>query len=460
MWSTAPPSRGLGARPGDLVYRGFDVRDLVPGIPYESAVHLLLYGDPPSSDPSPEVVRSPTSDRTPPAAVVLRVVDSLPIRRCPARGAAHDPLRARGRRASATRPARTRDSASSRRPPSSSRGSSDGREGAQPVAPRPDLSHAANFLTMLTGERPRPARVRGARILPRPARRPRDERLDVRAPHRPSRPSRTSRAPRPAALATLKGPVHGGAPSRVSDMLDAVGSPDRAEAWIAEDGSPATRSCSGSATAPTRPTTRGRSCSTRSPGAVADPARFVLAEAVERSALAALRAAQPEGAPVHERRVLERGRARGGRAPPGSVHPDLRGGPDGRAGRLTPSSRRPTTGSSDRTSSTSGPAKGRQWPRPLAGRPDGRLTAALRLALLLARVLVDDLEVGVDRTRLRTPAEGCARGLASLVGRRRRVPPVGGGAAGLVELLARSRGAPWSARRSSRGAARRSRPSR
>ncbi|HWJ72805.1 MAG TPA: citrate synthase [Kaistia sp.] len=37
-----------------------------------------------------------------------------------------------------------------------------------------------------------------------------------------------------AALSALKGRLHGGAPGPVLDMLDAIGSPDRAEAWIEE----------------------------------------------------------------------------------------------------------------------------------------------------------------------------------------------------------------------------------
>ena len=35
-----------------------------------------------------------------------------------------------------------------------------------------------------------------------------------------------------AAVGALKGPLHGGAPGPVLDMLDAIGAPDRAEAWL------------------------------------------------------------------------------------------------------------------------------------------------------------------------------------------------------------------------------------
>jgi citrate synthase len=34
------------------------------------------------------------------------------------------------------------------------------------------------------------------------------------------------------AVGALKGPLHGGAPGPVLDMLDAIGAPDRAEAWL------------------------------------------------------------------------------------------------------------------------------------------------------------------------------------------------------------------------------------
>jgi citrate synthase len=35
-----------------------------------------------------------------------------------------------------------------------------------------------------------------------------------------------------AAVGALKGPLHGGAPGPVLDMLDAIGTPDRAEQWL------------------------------------------------------------------------------------------------------------------------------------------------------------------------------------------------------------------------------------
>ena len=72
-----------------------------------------------------------------------------------------------------------------------------------------------------------------------------------------------------AALGSLSGPLHGGAPSRALDTLDAIGSPDRAEEWVRDRGRPAATGSWASATPSTAPPIRARSCSARSPRASA-----------------------------------------------------------------------------------------------------------------------------------------------------------------------------------------------
>jgi len=95
-----------------------------------------------------------------------------------------------------------------------------------------------------------------------------------------------------AGLATLKGPVHGGAPSRVSDMLDQIGSPDRADAWIAERLA-RKEVLFGFGHRAYKADDPRSFVLHRVAREVADPDRLRLAEAVERSALAALQAAKP-----------------------------------------------------------------------------------------------------------------------------------------------------------------------
>jgi citrate synthase len=279
----------VGGETGDLVYRGFDVRDLVPGIPYESAVHLILFGDPPAQDPSPEVVEGLRSHGVPHPGV-LRVVDAVPTDVPPLEALrtilsalgdgtfGYPPTLEDGFRLIAQTPlllARVVRRA----------------QGLPPVAVDPARSHAAAYLYGLTGTEPDPALVRAL-----------ESYLVLLADHGMNASTFALRivistesdlaSAATAALAALKGPLHGGAPSKVSDMLDAIGQPERAEAWIAEKvarkevlfgfGHRAYKTDDPRATVLHRIARE-----------VAQPDRLKLAEVVEATALKALRAAHP-----------------------------------------------------------------------------------------------------------------------------------------------------------------------
>ena len=280
----------VGGTTGDLVYRGFDVRSLVPGVPYESIVHLLLYGDPPATDPSPEVVLALKASRMPPATAE-RVVDALPAHLPPLEALrtilsslgdgsfGYPPTLAEGFRLVAQTPVLLARFVRRSR-------------GERPVGPRSELSHAANYLWMLTGEEPTPERVRAL-----------EGYLCLLADHGMNASTFALRiaistqsdlvSAATAALATLKGPLHGGAPSRVADMLDAIGSPEKAEEWVAERLGRRELLFGFGHRAYKTEDPRGVVLH-RIARSVADPARFELAEAVERTALAALRRARPE----------------------------------------------------------------------------------------------------------------------------------------------------------------------
>jgi citrate synthase len=107
------------------------------------------------------------------------------------------------------------------------------REGRSPVPPRPDLSYAANYLWMLTGEEATEAHVRAV-----------EQYLILTIDHGFNASTFTARvitstgadlaAACTGAIGALSGPLHGGAPSRALDMLDGIGTPERADAWIRE----------------------------------------------------------------------------------------------------------------------------------------------------------------------------------------------------------------------------------
>ncbi len=106
-------------------------------------------------------------------------------------------------------------------------------QGQQPVEPRADLGQAANYLYMLTGEEPQPEQVRAIEAY-----------LISTIDHGFNASTFTARvvastgadlaACLVGAIGALSGPLHGGAPSRALDTLDAIGTPDRIDAWISD----------------------------------------------------------------------------------------------------------------------------------------------------------------------------------------------------------------------------------
>jgi citrate synthase len=103
--------------------------------------------------------------------------------------------------------------------------------GREPVPPHPDLPYAANYLYMLTGDVPSSQHARAI-----------EKYLTSTIDHGFNASTFTARvvastgadlgAAVVAAIGALSGPLHGGAPSRALDTLDAIGTPDQASAWI------------------------------------------------------------------------------------------------------------------------------------------------------------------------------------------------------------------------------------
>jgi citrate synthase len=105
------------------------------------------------------------------------------------------------------------------------------RQGLEPVEPEPELGFAANYLWMLTGSVPSATHARAI-----------EQYMILTIDHGFNASTFTARvvtstgadlaAAIVAAIGALSGPLHGGAPSRALDMLDAIGTPERAEAYV------------------------------------------------------------------------------------------------------------------------------------------------------------------------------------------------------------------------------------
>ncbi|CAG1008509.1 citrate synthase [Myxococcaceae bacterium] len=210
---------------GRLIVRGHDVEDLAGRVGYEDVFALLLDGSLP--DPSArERVRKDLAEARAHAFARLTAGDpaletddaSDALRAGLARlEAGGDPRGERYRLAGTTA---VLLGAWARK-----------REGSPPLEPDASLGHAADLLRMATGDDPDP--LRGAAL---------DAYLLTVAEHGMNASTFTARVVAStrsdavsvvvSALGALKGPLHGGAPGPVLDMLDAIREPARARAWL------------------------------------------------------------------------------------------------------------------------------------------------------------------------------------------------------------------------------------
>jgi citrate synthase len=105
------------------------------------------------------------------------------------------------------------------------------RNGVEPIPPRPDLAHAANYLYMLSGEQPDPERIRALETY-----------LNTVIDHGLNASTFTCRvicstgsdlvSAIVGAIGALKGPLHGGAPGPALETVFEIGKASRAEAVL------------------------------------------------------------------------------------------------------------------------------------------------------------------------------------------------------------------------------------
>lgn len=107
------------------------------------------------------------------------------------------------------------------------------RKGLEPIAPKPELGYAANFLYMLNGEEPEDIAIEAF-----------DKALVLHADHELNASTFTARvcvatlsdiySGITAAIGALKGPLHGGANEQVMKMLAEIGEEEKVESYIRE----------------------------------------------------------------------------------------------------------------------------------------------------------------------------------------------------------------------------------
>jgi len=218
---------------GELIIGGYELKELAGRVTFEEAAHLLWWGTLPTADQLQAQRREMAALRTVPhdtmgllrAAASAPPVDAL---RMACATLSLDLARPDDISPSADLAAATMLTA---RFPTLVAAQVRLGQGLEPIAPRDDLSHAANFLYMAHGKEPDPVAARAL-----------DTYWVTVIDHGMNASTFTSRviastrsdmvSAVTGAVGALKGPLHGGAPGPVLDMLVDIGSAERAEAWV------------------------------------------------------------------------------------------------------------------------------------------------------------------------------------------------------------------------------------
>jgi citrate synthase len=234
--ATSEPARfgdtaitGIDGAHGILTYRGFRIADVVQHLGFEATVSLLLWGTRPG-DPDFRDVRPELQARRPVPSGVERVLDALPPESAIIDGF-RTVVSGMDDMARVYPPTSTEVFELIARCPSLVARLYHASKGSRSPDPDSSLGHVANYLWMIQGTPPTTGKVRAL-----------ERYFGLLADHGVSASTYALRivlstrsdlaSAASAALGALKGPLHGGAPPEVLDMLDAVGSIDRVEAWV------------------------------------------------------------------------------------------------------------------------------------------------------------------------------------------------------------------------------------
>jgi len=218
---------------GELSYRGYSIHDLATRSTFEEVCYLLIFGDLPSAIELADFdARLKTARSLPPAIydiigstkaghpmdVLRTAVSALAALEPQSQNVGEDAFIENGIRLTA-------------QVPMIIAAHEHIRNGRAPVPADPSLSHAANWLYMLKGERPSEDAARLA-----------DVDFILHAEHGANTSAFAARVTvgteanlhgaMVTALATLAGPAHGGAAEDVMKMVQEIGTPDKAAAYV------------------------------------------------------------------------------------------------------------------------------------------------------------------------------------------------------------------------------------
>ena len=218
---------------GKLIYRGYTIEDLAAHTTFDEVVYLLWEGELPNKQQLANFSKLTSEQRGLPSVVVehLRMLpdNSHPLAalRSGVSLLAHSDPDSESMDPKATRAKAERLLG---QVPTIVCARARLREGKEPIAPKPDLPPASNFMWMMFGKEPDELTAHAM-----------DVAFILHAEHEFNASSFAARvaagtyvdlhSSMVAAIAVLKGPRHGGANEDVIEMIEEIGSPDTAESW-------------------------------------------------------------------------------------------------------------------------------------------------------------------------------------------------------------------------------------
>ena len=222
----------IDGQAGRLVYRGYDVTELAGNVPYEAVTHLLWFGQLPSNDQLSKLQTQLGNNRKLPG--VVRQFLEETSKAAEPRSLLQTSVSILGGLANKQTTSITDEGITlTAKMPTIVASSYRLNHNLSLVEPRPELGTAANYLYMLTGKVPASQHVRAL-----------DAYFTLLADHSISASTFVARIAAStltdlysavvAAIATLRGPLHGGAPIHVWEMLQSIGMPDKARPWLKE----------------------------------------------------------------------------------------------------------------------------------------------------------------------------------------------------------------------------------
>ena len=273
---------------GRLIYRGYNIHDLARTTSFEEVAYLLWFGHLPNASELADLKAQLAAQRTLPEAALQA------IRTLPASSEPMDVLRtvvsAWGATTIKGKPTVEQAIALTARFPLILAAFHRLRNGQEIVESRPELGHAANYLYLLSGKQPEEQHIKAL-----------DAYLVLLADHGMNASTFTARVVAStesdivsaivAAIGALKGPLHGGAPSKVLDMLQAIGTAENAEPWLRNAMARGERLMGFGHRV--YKTEDPRAEELRELARLADPQEFVLSRRVEELALALLEEEKP-----------------------------------------------------------------------------------------------------------------------------------------------------------------------